>query len=167
VQALHGYETTGWENFFVAEAGASAALAGLLVVAMSINLNRILSFPQLPGRAAEGLLVLVGVLLSSTLGLVPGQPRVVLGGELLLAGLFIWLFPMVNQLRAAHLPNAPRYWMVTRVLAHQMGSVPLVAAGVTLMLGEGGGLYWLAAGAVLSFCAGIINAWVLLVEIQR
>jgi modulator of FtsH protease len=57
--------------------------------------------------------------------------------------------------------------MVTRVLAHQMGSVPLVAAGVTLMLGEGGGLYWLAAGAVLSFCAGIINAWVLLVEIQR
>lgn len=167
MQALHPYDTAGWENFFVAEAGASAALAGLLFVAVSINLNRILAFPQLPGRAAEGLLVLLGVLVSSTLGLVPGQPRVLLGAELLVAGLFVWIFPMVNQLRLAHVPSAPRHWMVTRVLSHQMGSVPLVAAGVSMILGAGGGLYWLAAAAVLSFCTGVINSWVLLVEIQR
>jgi len=37
-----------WANFFVAEVGASAALAGLVVVATSINLSRILLFPQLP-----------------------------------------------------------------------------------------------------------------------
>jgi hypothetical protein len=51
--------TGDWANFFVAEVGASAALTGLLVVAISINLARILSFAQLPERAAEGLITLV------------------------------------------------------------------------------------------------------------
>ena len=41
--------TADWANFFVAEVGASAALSGLVVVAISINLSRILFFPQLPG----------------------------------------------------------------------------------------------------------------------
>lgn len=54
----------GWANFFVAEVGASAALSGLVIVAISINLQRILSFPQLPGRAAEMLILLVGALLA-------------------------------------------------------------------------------------------------------
>jgi hypothetical protein len=33
---------TGWENFFIAEMGASAALVGLIFVGVSINLTRIL-----------------------------------------------------------------------------------------------------------------------------
>ena len=36
-----------------------------------------------------------------------------------------------------------------------------------MLAGAGGGLYWVTAGALLSFCASILNAWVLLVEIQR
>ncbi len=34
---------TGWENFFIAELGASAALAGLVFVGLSINLTKILN----------------------------------------------------------------------------------------------------------------------------
>ena len=60
----------------VAEVGAAAALSGLVIVAISINLQRILSFPQLPGRAAEMLIMLVGTLLASSFALMPGQaPR--------------------------------------------------------------------------------------------
>ncbi len=51
-----------WANFFVAEVGASAALTGLVVVAISINLAKILSYPSLPDRAAEAPFALVGVL---------------------------------------------------------------------------------------------------------
>ena len=95
------YTTAGWENFFVAEVSAAAALTGLLFVAVSINLTKILSFPQLPGRAGESLVMLMGALMVSTFGLVPQQPRLALGAEILGVGLLVWLFPMRIQRRAA------------------------------------------------------------------
>jgi modulator of FtsH protease len=76
--------TGGWENFFVAQAGASAALSGLLFVAVSINLTRILQYPHLPGRAAETLVVLLSPLGVATIGLVPGLDLRSLGIGLLL-----------------------------------------------------------------------------------
>jgi hypothetical protein len=39
---MHAHTTDGWGQLFLAEAGASAALAGLLFVAISINLTKIL-----------------------------------------------------------------------------------------------------------------------------
>lgn len=80
------FVTAGWENFLVAEAGASAALTGLLIVAVSINLTRILSFPHLPGRAAQAVMVVLSVLLVSTCCLVPAQSARVLGAEVLAVG---------------------------------------------------------------------------------
>ncbi len=46
---------SGWENFLVAQVGASAALAGLVFVGVSINLARILSSGSLPEYALEAL----------------------------------------------------------------------------------------------------------------
>src|SRR5580693_8815941 len=98
---MDAYLTAGWGNFFVAEVGAAAALTGLLFVAVSINLTKILSFPQLPGRAAESLMMLAGVLVVATLGLVPGQSRVALGAEILGVAVFVWVSPVAMQRRAA------------------------------------------------------------------
>jgi hypothetical protein len=76
---MHAYSTDGWGELFLAGAGASAALAGLLFVAISINLERILQGAGLPGRAGEAIVLLVAVLVVSMLGLVPGQSLRVLG----------------------------------------------------------------------------------------
>jgi hypothetical protein len=46
-------------------------------------------------------------------------------------------------------------------------SLPLIAGGILLMAGSGAGVYWIAAGVILSLVAGIYGAWVLLVEILR
>jgi len=46
-------------------------------------------------------------------------------------------------------------------------ALPLVAAGLTLILGAGRGLYWLAPAMILGFGGAVLNAWVLLVEIVR
>ena len=45
--------TPEWANFFTAELAALAALTGFVVVAISINIARILSYPHLPTRAGE------------------------------------------------------------------------------------------------------------------
>ena len=164
---MNAYSAVGWENFFVAQVGAAAALAGLLFVAVSINLKEVLRSPQLPGRAAESLIMLVGVLASATLGLVPGQSSVAFGAELATLGLLVWAFPVVLQVRAPRVDGAPRHWMAIRVLVHQVATVPLIAAGASVLAGAGGGLYWLAAATILSFAGGMLNAWVLLIEIQR
>jgi hypothetical protein len=39
--------------------------------------------------------------------------------------------------------------------------------GIMLLLGNPDALYWLVPGFVFSFLAGIVSAWVLLVEILR
>jgi hypothetical protein len=83
------YDPSEWHDLFVATAGASAALAGLVFVAVSINIERILRFPGLPERALETVLLLLAALLVSVVGLIPGQGHVALGIELLLVSLAI------------------------------------------------------------------------------
>ncbi len=164
---MNAYTTSGWENFFVAEVGASAALTGLLFVAVSINLSRVLAYPQLPGRAGETLVILLGALATATFGLVPGQSCPALGGEILAVAAVAWLFPITLQLRARGAQAGQTHWMLTRVVTHELAALPFVACGASLLARSGGGLYWLVPGMVFTFTASVANAWVLLVEIQR
>lgn len=157
-----------WKDFFVAEVGASAALAGLMVVAISINLARILAFPQLPMRAAELLLMLTGVLVLASLALVPGQPIALFGAELSAIGAVTFAVTLANQLQS--LPpieglTPPKKML--RALVSTAATLPLVAGGIQLVLGLDGGLYWVAAGVLISLAAAVWNAWVLLIEIMR
>jgi hypothetical protein len=55
---MHGNDPATWAAFFTAVTGAAAALVGLLFVAVSINLDKILKNAMLPARAAETLAVL-------------------------------------------------------------------------------------------------------------
>ncbi|HTB77253.1 MAG TPA: hypothetical protein VK762_28610 [Polyangiaceae bacterium] len=165
-----GAPTAGWENFFVAEVGAAAALSGLLFVAVSISLSRIVASRHLPDRAAETLVTFLSVLVVATLGLVPGQSGVALGYEIGGAGLLAWIAATRRQVRAYRDPDLEepaRRWLWVRVLGTQAGSVPFVVAGVLLVRGSENALLWVAPGTIASFVSGAFNAWVLLVEIQR
>jgi modulator of FtsH protease len=157
-----------WADFFVAELGASAALAGLVMVAISINLTRIISFPWLPGRAAETLVAPTGVLVVSSYMLVPGQPLAQLAIELIATGAVMWAMPCVIQLRAARIQTGvPKRSLIIRFALTQISSLPVVAGGALLWMGVPNAIAWMVPGIVASLIATVINAWVLLVEIVR
>ena len=165
---MHAYAAAGWEGLFLAQAGASAALAGLLFVAISINLERIVQGAGLSGRAGEAMVLLVAVLVVSTLALVPGQPPSVLGAELLGAGLVAWSILVVIHLRAVRGRVGPSAGVLAgRIVMAQVAVLPLLVAGVSLLLRAGGGLYWLVPGVVLCLVVAVLDAWVLLIEILR
>jgi hypothetical protein len=49
----------------------------------------------------------------------------------------------------------------------QVAVLPLLVAGISLLLLTGGGLYWLVPGVLLCILMAVLDAWVLLVEILR
>ena len=164
---MTAYEASEWTDFFVAGAGASAALAGLVFVAVSINVERILQFKGLPERALATVLLLLSVVLVSLIGLLPGQTTTalaleLLGVSLLLGGLIFWLTSPGRAAYDRSLSHLLSHWLMVA-----LGTVPLLVGSVSLLAEAGGGLYWIAAGIALAITGAVANAWVLLVEILR
>jgi hypothetical protein len=156
-----------WHDLFVAIAGAAAALAGLLFVAVSINLSRILKFEVLPTRAVETLSIMIGLLLLAVIMLIPGQGTTALGTEILILGLGLAVLLLPKRLLIRRNKDEPLTWTLTPIAIVVTGSRPMVAAGISVLAGGGGGLYWLVPEIVLGFIGAIMNAWILLVEIHR
>ena len=163
---MASYSPLVWHDFFVGTIGASAALTGLLFVAISINLEQILKYPQLPGRAAVTLGILVSSLVVSGFALTPGQTNRILGIEIAAVGAVV----AAQALWVTHrkqTPNEPRAWVIEHLVTLLLPSIALIVGGVSLAAGEGGGLYWVLAATLFAFVSASINGWVLLVEIKR
>jgi hypothetical protein len=161
------YDVSEWSDLFVASAGAGAALAGLVFVAVSINVERILSLRGLPERALATVLLLVSVVLVSIIGLIPGQTSTATGVELLIESLALGL--TIAAVSRPSLPSRhePRAWLVARVVLPASGTLPFVIGAISLIAETGGGLYWTVAGILFAIGGGVANAWVLLIEILR
>jgi modulator of FtsH protease len=168
---MTAYEPAAWETFFAANAGAAAALAGLVFVGVSINVDEIVASRRLTGRALEAFAQLSLVLVVSALGLVPAITLTGLGVALLVVGS---VFELIVTWQHVHsIPHgaeagvAPAGSSFFRILLGQSATVPVIVAGITLLVGDGGGLYWLVPAIVLAYAAALTNAWVLVIEIRR
>src|SRR6202042_1496027 len=90
---IAAYTPEGWGELFLAAAGATAALSGLIFVGLSVNIGTVLAIDKrqgqnfLTGRALEALAALVTVLVISLIGLVPAIPRGALAAFILLTGI--------------------------------------------------------------------------------
>jgi hypothetical protein len=163
----HLYDLAPWELFFVAEVGAAAALTGLLFVAVSNNLDRILQYPKLPARAAETLVLLLLVVTVASLALAP-QTTTLFGWELVAVSSVVMATTLTVQLR--HGPDSsedPTWWFASRIGIAQLPVLCFLVGGISLVAELGGGLLWTVPGVLLAFVGAVYNAWVLLVEIVR
>ena len=158
-----------WTDFFVAEVGAAAALAGRLVVAMSINLKEIMAMPTLPPRAGQTLIIISSSLVLASLALFPDQAPMAFGVEALATGVVVALTGalQVRALFARRQAGDPLFWSLYPLLLVILTAAPPLVGGILLAAGSETGFYWIAAGIIVSFITTLQGGWVLLVEILR
>jgi hypothetical protein len=163
---VSAYSATAWHGFFQASVGASAALLGLLFVSMSINIQLILKYPNLPGRASATLGMMLTALVVGCFALAPNANSPAFGWEVIgvtavAAVQSIWVTPHGRK------PTDPLYWLLGSLATVLLPALTLMAGGISLLAGAGGGFYWILGGTAFCFVAASVNAWVLLVEVLR
>jgi hypothetical protein len=161
------YNPAAWSSFLSAQISAAAALAGLIFVAVSINLSRIIASRPLSARALKALFALGGVLLLCTVCLAPGQSLHRIGWRVAILGGLVWLAASWASTPSRMNPQTSRSRRIILAVLTQGATLPGIAAGLSLLAGRGGGMEWLLTGVVLSYISALIDAWVLLVEIHR
>lgn len=156
-----------WSDFNVAMVGATAALAGLVIVAASVNIGDIVKSRTLTARLGSAIVALVVALVVSAGGLVP-QITVPGFGMLALVLVVIALVFQVGVARLIASDDDPRDRV--RLAKSALGFLPLVAylgAGALAVVQHPSALYLAAAGTVLAIVAALIVSWVALVEVLR
>ncbi|POH68094.1 MULTISPECIES: hypothetical protein [Cryobacterium] len=160
--------TTGWGDFAVAMVGAAAALAGLVMVAISVNIREILALPGLTARAAAAVGSLVLVVVTGGLLLVPGQPGAVLGVEVLVAVAPAVVLHTISLRHRARNSASGRFSLALYLPLAALQLLPFALGAVLLIVtSTSTGIYLVAAGVILTVIGSMIDAWVLMVEILR
>jgi hypothetical protein len=156
-----------WESFAVMAGGASAALTGLLFVAVSLNREQIAREPALRASAAQTLVLLTLPLTMSALLLTPRQPAWALSTELaaLAASAAALLFTIGQAKRRATTTEPSRIAkLLDRRLTNLITTLFILIAGATHLIGHGGGLYWIVPAVLFALLGGVFNAWIFLIE---
>jgi modulator of FtsH protease len=154
-------------DFFVATAGAAAALAGLIIVAMTVSVDRIITIPGMTSRAATAIGLLVAATVISLAGLID-QPAWAFGIEALVAALAATALSIDSVVRVVSGRGATT--LGGAVFKTGIGVVPAVLFGVGAVVvlgGMPGATVWIGIGSLFAIIVAVLNAWVLLVEIKR
>jgi hypothetical protein len=159
-----GYTTVMWLGFGEALAAVAGTLTGLLFVAVSVKSTVLAASHSLSSRAGQTLVLFMTSVLTGLL-LVAPQPSAALGSELLAVAAVSGAVLLILDRRAGHGSDQSTARYIEKYSPNMITAVLVGVAGVTLLLKEGGGLYWLIPAAVASLLGGVVNAWLFLVRV--
>ena len=158
-----------WHDLFMATAGASGALLGLVFVALSISVKKIISIENLTAVALQPIHLLLSILILSIFMLFPHQSYTVLGSEIVITGLVIWVITLISDIHIyeniAEVEKKKSY-MVNIVIA-QVITLLIVTSGILIIASGQLGIHVLVFAIIFSFIRGVINSWAILVELNR
>jgi len=161
------YNPGSWNTFFVLTGTVAATLTGLFFVAFSLRVRDLQLSVVIRTRAAYLLALLVVIVVYSAFVLMPGQSRAAVAAEILVvsvagvAYLVGWCLPRLVRLAVFSVD------MVARWIAGVSGLLLGIVAGISLLIGNGGGLFFLAFGALLLIANEVASAWSLIVGIGK
>lgn len=156
-----------WHDLYVMFGGSSAALLGLLFVATSLHLDKIVSNPGFRMRARNLTIHLVVTLILAAAVLTP-QPIAVLGGELVAVSLCgLWL-PLSFHYNA-HFKNKAMGkrggLSIVRGLTYLVAYLLALAGGAALIDQSNWGMYLLTLAYVIFIGSVVWNAWTIMVGV--
>jgi hypothetical protein len=161
------YKPAEWQNFFVATGAGAAALAGLVFVAMSINLDVVAQDATHRGRAINMLTGFTAGFMICALALMGGQSHRAVGAEWLVVATVAVVIYVQNYVRAAKRGGTTAELRPGRLVVGVACYVAEIVGAAVLILGYVAGLYVAAIGLIVSFAVLISGAWLLLVAVQK
>jgi len=156
-----------WNNYFLMVGGGAAALAGLIFVAMSINLRVIIRNSTHRNRAINMLTGFTAIFMACSFELIGNQDPGVLGFEWLV----LWLIATVIFIRGyvkaigAGMSSVGLGW--PRLAGGTICYIGEVVGGILLILGRSEGLYIAAIATIVLFGFLISGAWLLMIGIHE
>lgn len=162
------YQPESWTSLYLAVASAAAALAGLLFVALSLNLAKILKKSAHRERARQAMGGFISLLVLAILILIPGQSARLLGSELVVSSLIAAgiVLRLESQGFRDRSPGQRSGWLLG-VSVLNLGWLLGIISGVSLFIGRLGGLYWLIPTILIYLVWNLNNVWLLLVQVAQ
>jgi len=159
---------SAWAGFFQTQAGASASLLGLVFVGLSISFTRIIASRYLPNRALEAFLALGVNLMVATLGLVPTQSERAFAVEVMVLAAALWVsVSLLHRHTHRNVEDAVRRRAYIATSLGQLNGLAWTIGALALLIAGPSGTGFLVPAFLLSYALAMLNAWVLLVEINR
>jgi hypothetical protein len=159
------YNPGSWRTFFTLTGTAAATLTGLFFVAFSLRVRELQLSRVLRTRTRYLLIWLIAIAIGSGFVVMPGQSLAVLGTEILVvsAGCVAYTaWPVLRTVRSER--PALSSGLAVRWLGLVATWLLSIGAGISLLVGSGGGLYLLAFGMLLGIALLVAAAWTLVVE---
>ncbi len=168
VALSRAYTPGSWGTFFTLTGTAAATLTGLFFIAFSLRVQDLQLSRVFRTRARYLLLWLIVIAIGSAFVVMPGQPRAVLAAEITVWSAGCATYTLWSLVRAARW-EIPAFSpdLVARWLGMVATWLLSVGAGISLLAGQGGGLYLLAFAVLLGIALEVAAAWSLIVGIGK
>lgn len=156
-----------WSEFNVAMVGATAALAGLVIVAASVNIGDIIKSVSLTARLAAGIAGLVLALAGSAIGLFPGIGPLPYGVAVLVLAVGAGVFQVQATRRIVENRDPQNRLRWAKSAVGFVAPLAYIVGGALVAAGEPQGLAWTAIGSIIAVITALLVSWIVLVEVLR
>jgi hypothetical protein len=161
------YRPDQWHDYFITVGGASAALTGLVFVAMSLNPGVIAQDPTHRHRAVGTLAGFTAIFVICSLGVMGGQDHQPVGLEWLVVSAVAGIVYVYGYIQAIRLGGSTIGLRSLRLIAGTGLHMAEIAGAAILFSGYLAGLY-LAAISMIGLLAFMISgAWLLIMGVSE
>jgi hypothetical protein len=151
-----------WSNFFILVGTGSATLAGLVFVALTINLRGVAKDATHRFRAINMLSGFTSVFVISALALMGHQPYLAIGVEWLIVSVLATVINTNGYIQAHRLRSSLYALSLFRIIGGSVCFLGQIAGSLLLILGVAAGIYVGAIALVANFFFFVSGAWLLI-----